>query len=59
MSIEQCIEEMYGDTWTDEEKEEEVKRIKEQNGYLEADEPKSIDDEDLNLEVDEDGQEQQ
>lgn len=59
MSIEQCIEEMYGDTWTDEEKEEEIKRIKEQNGYLEADEPKSIDDEDLNLEVDEDGQEQQ
>ena len=58
MSIEQCIEEMYGDTWTHEEKEEEIKRIKEQNGYLEADEPKSVDDEDLNSEVDEDGQEE-
>lgn len=58
MSIEQCIEEMYGDTWTDEEKEEEIKRIKEQNGYIEADEPKSVDDEDLNSEVDEDGQEE-
>lgn len=43
MSIEQCIEELYGDTWTDEEKEEEVNRIKEQNGYIEADEPKAID----------------
>lgn len=58
MSIEQCIEEMYGDTWTDEEKEEEIKRIKEQNGYIEADEPKSVDDEDLNSEGDEDGQEE-
>ncbi|MBM7835940.1 capsid protein [Clostridium sardiniense] len=58
MSIEQCIDEMYGDTWTDEEKEEEIKRIKEQNGYLEADEPKAVDDEDLNSEVDEDGQEE-
>ncbi|WP_024613643.1 phage capsid protein [Clostridium sp. Ade.TY] len=58
MSIEQCIEEMYGDTWTDKEKEEEINRIKEQNGYLEADEPKSVDDEDLNSEVNEDGQEE-
>lgn len=58
MSIEQCIEEIYGDTWTTEEKEEEVKRIKEQNGYLEADEPKTVDDDDLNSEVDEDGQEE-
>lgn len=46
---------MYGDTWTDEEKEEEIKRIKEQNGYIEADEPKSVDDEDLNSEDEEDG----
>ncbi|EOU1600922.1 capsid protein [Clostridium perfringens] len=48
MSIEQCIEEMYGDTWTDEEKEEEIKRIKEQNGYLEAEEPTTIDDLEIN-----------
>lgn len=48
MSIEQCIEEMYGDTWTDEEKEEEIQRIKEQNGYLEAEEPKTVDDPEVN-----------
>lgn len=61
MSIEQCIEEMYGDTWTDEEKEEEVQRIKEQNGMLEAEEPKTIDEEEYNLnnpeDVDLDGEE--
>lgn len=48
MSIEQCIEEMYGDTWTDEEKEEEIQRIKEQNGYLEAEEPRAVDDSEIN-----------
>ena len=48
MSIEQCIEELYGDTWSDEEKAEEVERIKLQNGYTEAEEPKVADDEDLN-----------
>ena len=61
MSIEQCIEEMYGDTWTDEEKEEEIKRIKEQNGYLVAEEPKTVDDSDISYtddnEVETDGQE--
>ncbi|HBI6976339.1 TPA: capsid protein [Clostridium perfringens] len=61
MSIEQCIEEMYGDTWTDEDKEEEIKRIKEQNGYLVAEEPKTVDDSDMSYtddnEVDLDGQE--
>lgn len=31
MSVEQCIEEMYGDTWSDEEKAEEVARIKAEN----------------------------
>lgn len=60
MSIEQCIEEMYGDTWTDEEKEEEIKRIKEQNGYLVAEEPKTVDDSDMSYtddnEVEIDGQ---
>ncbi|NGT31337.1 capsid protein [Clostridium perfringens] len=61
MSIEQCIEEMYGDTWTDEEKEEEIKRIKEQNGYIVAEEPKTVDDSDMlytdDNEVETDGQE--
>ncbi|MDK0630294.1 capsid protein [Clostridium perfringens] len=61
MSIEQCIEEMYGDTWTDEEKEEEIQRIKEQNGYLVAEEPKTVDDYDMSYtydnEVETDGQE--
>lgn len=46
MSIEQCVEELYGDTWTDEEKAEEVQKIKEQNGMLEAEEPRAVDDED-------------
>ncbi|GAA0118905.1 hypothetical protein UT300017_11690 [Clostridium sp. CTA-17] len=61
MSIEQCIEEMYGDTWTEEEKEEEIKRIKEQNGYIVAEEPKTVDDSDMSYtddnEVETDGQE--
>ncbi|MGU8407138.1 capsid protein [Clostridium perfringens] len=61
MSIEQCIEEMYGDTWTDEEKEEEIQIIKEQNGYLVAEEPKTVDDSDMSYtddnEVEIDGQE--
>lgn len=61
MSIEQCIEEMYGDTWTNEEKEEEIQRIKEQNGYLVAEEPKTVDDYDMSYtddnEVETDGQE--
>jgi len=40
MSIEQCVEELYGDTWTDEQKAEEVQRLKEEQGLLEAEEPK-------------------
>lgn len=47
MSIERVVEELYGDTMTEEEKEEEVQRIKEQNGMLlEAEEPKPYDLED-------------
>lgn len=42
MSIEKCIDEMYGDTITEEEKLIEIQRIKEQNGYVE--EAKVIDD---------------
>lgn len=47
MSIEKAIEEMYGDTLTKDEKDEEVKRIKDQNGYDTADEPKVGDDPDI------------
>lgn len=47
MSVEKAVEEMYGDTLTDEEKAEEVQRIKEQNGMLQAEEPKATDDSDL------------
>ncbi len=58
MSIEKAIDELYGDTMTDEEKEEEIQRIKEQNGYLEAEEPKVIDEADDDLPGDDiDGEE--
>lgn len=43
MSVEQCVEELYGDTWTDEEKVAEIQRIKEDNGDIQAQEPKPID----------------
>jgi len=38
MSLEQCIEEIYGDTWTDDEKALEVARIKAENSFI-TDEP--------------------
>lgn len=62
MSIEKVVDELYGDTMTDEEKAEEVQRIKEQNGMIQAEEPKAVDDEDYNNlddpeDVDLDGQE--
>ena len=47
MSVERSVEELYGDTMTDEEKEEEIQRIKEQNGMIETDEPKVYDEEEL------------
>lgn len=47
MSIEKCIDEMYGDTMEDKEKAEEVERIKEQNGYITTEEPKTVDDKEL------------
>lgn len=61
MSIEKVVDELYGDTMTDEEKAEEVQRIKEQNGMIQAEEPKAVDDEDYNNlgdpeDVDSDGQ---
>lgn len=39
MSIEQSIEEMYGDTWTKEEKEEEITRLKAEQGIADLEEP--------------------
>lgn len=39
MSIEQSIEELYGDTWTQEEKAEEIRRLKEEQGILQMEEP--------------------
>ena len=46
MSIEKAVAELYGDTMSDEEKIQEIKLIKEQNGMLEAEEPKVHDDPD-------------
>lgn len=39
MSTEQAVEEMYGDTWTKEEKAIEVQRLKEEQGITELNEP--------------------
>ena len=58
MSIEKCIDELYGDTMSDEDKEIEIQRIKEQNGMLEAEEPKVIDNLDDPEDVDLDGEEE-
>lgn len=44
MSIEKAVEELYGDTMTDEEKEEEIKRLKEEQGIVEVEEQKVGDD---------------
>lgn len=39
MSVERAVDELYGDTWTDDEKIEEVLRLKTEQGLLEADPP--------------------
>ena len=39
MSIEQAVEELYGDTWTSEDKEAEVNRLKIEQGIVDMDEP--------------------
>lgn len=39
MSVETSVDQLYGDTWTDEEKQEEVARIKAEQGIIELDEP--------------------
>lgn len=56
MSIEKAVDELYGDTMTDEEKAIEIQLIKEQTGMIMTEEPKAVDDEDYNDldEVDED-----
>ncbi len=39
MSIEQSVEELYGDTWTREDKDAEIRRLKEEQGIAEMEEP--------------------
>ena len=39
MSLEASVEQLYGDTWTEEEKEEEVTRLKAEQGIVEMEEP--------------------
>lgn len=39
MSIERAVEELYGDSWTEEEKAEEIARLRAEQGYTEMDEP--------------------
>lgn len=39
MSTERCVEELYGDTWTEEEKAAEVLRLKAEQGLMATDEP--------------------
>lgn len=51
MSVERAVEEMYGDTWTDEEKAEEVARLKAEQGYT-LDEPALNRDAPPDIEVD-------
>ncbi|MBB6696258.1 capsid protein [Clostridium algidicarnis] len=61
MSIDQCVQELYGDTWTDEQKAEEIARLKEEQGHTTVDEPPIVGDDekykDDTLEDEEDGQE--
>ena len=39
MSIEQSVEELYGDTWTREDKDAEISRLKAEQGIIDLDEP--------------------
>lgn len=47
MSIEQAVEELYGDTWTREEKDAEIARLKAEQGIVEMEEPA------VNMEIEE------
>lgn len=44
MSLDQVVEELYGDRWSDEEKSAEILRLKQEQGLIVADEPKVGDD---------------
>lgn len=44
MSIERCVEELYGDTLTDEEKQDEIARLKAEQGITDIDEPSMLND---------------
>lgn len=39
MSLETAVNQLYGDTWTEEEKQEEVARLREEQGIVEVEEP--------------------
>ena len=39
MSVETSVDQLYGDTWTDEEKKNEVERLKAEQGLIELEEP--------------------
>lgn len=39
MSVEQCVEKLYGDTLNDDEKQEEIERLKEEQGFNGVEEP--------------------
>lgn len=49
MSLQKCIDELYGDTMTDEEKALEIARIKEESGMYTADEPSTAGEDEDNL----------
>lgn len=42
MSLEQCVEELYGDDWSEEEKAAEVARLKVEQGVMTVDEPSVV-----------------
>lgn len=58
MSIEKCIDELYGDTMSEEEKAAEVELIKKENGGTELEEPKAVDDTDIDTDNIGDGNEE-
>lgn len=49
MSLQKCIDELYGDTMTDEEKALEVARIKEESGIYTTDEPSTVGEDEDNI----------
>ena len=49
MSLQKCIDELYGDTMTEEEKALEIARIKEESGMYTTDEPSTAGEDEDNL----------